>query len=53
MEAGNGKRENEKKKKDFFLNNGVRTKNGLGSKIGMDPGPRSPNNEFVESRKES
>ena len=23
------------------------------SKTGMDPGPRSPNNEFVECRKES
>ena len=25
----------------------------LESKTGMDPGPRSPNNEFIECRKES
>ena len=27
--------------------------NRLESKTGMDPGPRSPNNEFIECRKES
>ena len=31
----------------------VRTRIDLNPKTGMDPGPRSPNNEFVECRKES
>ena len=31
----------------------VRTQIRLESKTGMDPGPRSPNNEFIERRKEN
>ena len=35
------------------LKGGCKDQIGLESKTGMDPGPRSPNNEFIECRKES
>ena len=43
-------------KHKIFNNNyilSVRTRFDLNPKTGMDPGPRSPNNEFIECRKES
>ena len=37
----------------YKVNNKCKDQIWLESKTGVDPGPRSPNNEFIECKKES